>query len=274
MWSFRDHRKGLCISLALLLLLGCMGAIAALVTALWPEASGDVCYVVGAFSVDVSHADQGYFMARREECDTALKMRVIKGDTVYTYDLNNEGEYEVFPLQMGSGTYTCSLYAHVRDGKYKKDAEISFIVEMEDEDTAYLYPSQYVYYTEDSPAVQASEEICEGLETDEEKIAAIIAYMRDNYAYDYTRAAVGPGFYLGDVDGCFEDQIGLCQDLSAVAACMLRVQGIPTQMVIGYADRQYHAWNSVLIDGEYQRLDMTAEITGVPASVYTPERRY
>ncbi len=119
-----------------------------------------------------------------------------------------------------------------------------------------------------------SEEICEGLETDEEKYEAILAYIKANYVYDYARAASNPGFYLGDVDGCFETKTGLCQDLSALAACMLRVQGIPTQLVIGYADRQYHAWNRVLIDDEYRRLDITAEVTGVGAQVYTPERHY
>lgn len=252
---------------------GCIGAAAMLVKALWPSTGEDVC-VKGDFTLDVSHASEGYIMAKREACSSGLKMRISKGNAVYTYDLNNNGEYEVFPLQMGSGTYQCSLYRNVKSNKFSKEAELKFSVELNDDAGAFLYPSQYVYYTPESLAVQASMEICEGLETDEQKLDAIIKFVSENFAYDYDRARSNPGFYLGDVDGCYETRTGLCQDLAAMTACMLRVQGIPTQLVIGYANKQYHAWNSVLVDGEYQLLDITAEVTGVPASVYTVERYY
>ena len=69
--------------------------------------------------------------------------------------------------------------------------------------------------------------------------------------------------------------MGICQDLTALAACMLRVQGIPAKLVIGYADRSYHAWNNVLIDGEYVMLDVTADLKGISGNVvYTVERCY
>jgi hypothetical protein len=162
----------------------------------------------------------------------------------------------------------------VESNKYAKEAEISIDVELDNEYTPYLGPNQYVYYKQDFKAVEESNLICENLETDIEKYNAIVEYISENFTYDYERAASNPGFYLGDVEGCFETRTGLCQDLAAMTACMLRVQGIPSQLVIGYADKYYHAWNKVLIDGEYQLLDITAEITGVPASVYTEDRHY
>lgn len=246
----------------------------ALLAAVWPEASGEKRYDKGSLTVDASHADQGYILARAESSNK-LKLRISRGDMTYTYDLNGSGDYEVFPLQMGSGEYVCSLYRNVQGNKYSKDAEISLSVKLGDENAAFLCPSQYVNYTQESAAVAASEEICAGLQTDREKVSAIRKFMTQGFAYDYVRALTSPPSYLGDVDGCFETRLGLCQDLAVVAACMLRVQGIPTQLVIGYAGEIYHAWNNVLIDGEYRRLDITAELSGFSKdTVYTAERYY
>lgn len=241
---------------------------------IWPDASGDFTGEKGDFTIDVSHMDEGYFMAMYEETSAELKMQVVKDGEAYTYDLNSEGEYECFPLQMGNGRYTCTVYKRVKSNKYSALSRIEVDVNVANEHFPYLSPSQYVYYEPEFDAVEASMLLCEDLETDKEKINAIVGYMVENFVYDYERARSNPGFYLGDAVGCFETRKGLCQDLSVVLACMLRVQGIPTQLVIGYADRYYHAWNKILIDGEYQLLDITAEITGVPASVYTEERHY
>ena len=163
----------------------------------------------------------------------------------------------------------------MKSNRYSKDSEISLNVALEREDAAFLCPSQYVNYTPDSPAVLASMELCANLSSDEEKVRAVQDFMSRGFAYDYVRALTGPESYLGDVDGCFAKRMGLCQDFAAVAACMLRVQGIPTQLVIGYVDDGYHAWNNVLIDGEYRRLDITAVLKGLSRdAVYTAERIY
>lgn len=252
----------------------CCFAAAMLHEAIWPRQSGEDLIEKETFVLDSSNAEDGYFMAKQEDDGSRRKMRVAKGGQTYTYDLSSSGEYEVFPLQMGSGKYTCSVFRNVKSNKYSKEAEITLNVELKNEYVPYLSPSQYVYYTPNFKAVEQSKKLCEGLTTDVEKYNAIIGYISQNFAYDYDRAASNPSFYLGDVDGCFESKIGLCQDLAAMTACMLRVQGIPSQLVIGYADRYYHAWNKVLLDGEYRTLDITAEITGVPASRYTEERHY
>lgn len=273
MHTYREARRVGAACLLVFFLLG-MTAAYALLAAVWPEASGDRRCEKGSLTVDASHAEQGYIQACAKS-PNRLKLRISKEDMTYTYDLNGEGTFEVFPLQMGSGEYICTLYQNVQGNKYSKDAEISLSVQLNDENAAFLCPSQYVNYTQESAAVAASEEICAGLQTDREKVEAVRDYMVQGFAYDYVRALTSPPSYLGDVEGCFETRMGLCQDLAAVAACMLRVQGIPTQLVIGYAGENYHAWNNVLIDGEYQRLDITAELSGFSGNtVYTAERVY
>jgi len=267
MHAFRKKRW-----LAACLLLACLAAVAA--AGVWPEQGGDQRAKDG-MTVDVSHAADGYIMVRAEPTGARLKLRVSHEEAVYTYDLNGEGAFEVFPLQLGSGSYTCALYENVGGNRYGKASELSFSAELTDENAPFVCPSQYVNYGPDSPAAAKSMELCAGLESDADKLEAVRAFITGGFAYDYVRALTISENYLGDIDGCFESRMGLCQDLAALTACMLRVQGIPTQLVIGYAGNTYHAWNSVLIDGEYRRVDVTAELGGISRNAeYTAERVY
>jgi len=271
MLGFRKHRR-IGVACAALLLAALCAACAAF-SAVWPQL-GDKTQKKGGMTVDSSHAGEGYIQVKAKS-SKALKLRIAYGDTTYTYDLNGDDAYEVFPLQMGSGKYTCALYEKVKGNRYSQKAKIQLSVTQEDDKAAFLCPNQYVWYTQDSPAVAASMEICEGLQTDREKVSAVRDYMVRGFAYDYVRALTISDSYLGDVDGCFESRLGLCQDLAVVAACMLRVQGIPTQVVIGYVDQEYHAWNNVYVDGSYKRLDITAALSGFSSGrVYTAERYY
>ncbi len=256
------------------LLLSTISVAYALLAVTWPEASGELVLEEGSMTVDASHVSDGYICIRAQ-CGNKLKLRISKGDFTYTYDLNGEDIYEVFPLQFGSGDYVLTLYENVKADKFGKNAELSLSVALTEEYAAFACPSQYVNYTQDSPAVLKSEEICGSLGSDQEKLDAVHQFMIENFVYDFERAASSPGAYLGDVNGCFETKTGLCQDLAAVAASMLRSQGIPTQLVIGYVGNYYHAWNNVLIDGEWQFLDITGELGGFVSNMpYTPERYY
>ena len=56
---------------------------------------------------------------------------------------------------------------------------------------------------------------------------------------------------------------------------MLRVQGIPTRLMVGYAGKMYHAWNIVLINGEEVFYDPTLELSAIESGqTYTVERYY
>lgn len=266
-------RRGVTLLTAVLLLASITAAYA-LLGAVWPEASGTQVVEEGSMTVDASHAEDGYICIRAQ-CENRLKLRISKGNFTYTYDLNGENNYEVFPLQFGSGDYVLTLYENVKADKYGKNAETSLSVALTDEYAAFACPSQYVNYTPDSPAVLKAEELCAGLGSDQEKMDAVHQFMVENFVYDFERAASAPAAYLGDVNGCFETKTGLCQDLAAVAASMLRSQGVPTQLVIGYVGNYYHAWNNVLVDGEWQFLDITGELGGFVNNMpYTPERYY
>lgn len=241
----------------------------------WPEASGQSRRSSDKLTVDYSHADLGYVMVHGHKTNKKLKLVVKKGEYEVRYNINGNQEWEIIPLQYGEGKYALTLYVNASGNKYAAGGQIQVQAKFSVPNAAYLMPNQYVDYNEHTPAVAKSEEICAGLTSDKEKFDAIRAYIKSNYVYDYVKAVTVTQGTLPDIDGAMNKGMGICQDLAAIVACMLRVQGIPTQLVIGYVGANYHAWNSVLIDGEAVRYDPTLDVQGTTTSLtYKPERSY
>ena len=228
--------------------------------------------------VDYTNAADGYIMVKAPKSKKKLKLRITMGSDSYNYDINGSAEYEVYPLQMGSGTYTVTLFENKSGNQYAQKAKVSVKVSLKDENAAFLCPSQYVWYTKKSSAVTKSEELCKKLSTDKEKLDAIVSFMNSYFSYDFIRSLTQKDAYLGDIDGVWKSRKGLCQDLACILACMLRVQGIPCKLVIGEVTSNSfvigHAWNLVLIDGEWQRIDITAQISKSNNSKYTASKIY
>ena len=56
--------------------------------------------------------------------------------------------------------------------------------------------------------------------------------------------------YLPNLDSVYKSKKGICFDYAATMTAMLRSQGVPTKLVIGYAGSAYHAWISVYSEKE------------------------
>ena len=237
--------------------------------------SEGVTHENGNLLIDAANCSEGYFFAW-VAVPTAhkLKLRVEKEGETLTYDLNGEGESEVFPLQLGDGEYTVTLYENVKKKSYALAGTVQLTVELSDEDSPFLYPNQYVHYTELSPMVEAMKALLTEKEG-KEALEAVQDFMESEFAYDYIRSlTVQPG-ELPDADACFEARMGICQDLSAVVVSMLRMRGIPAKLVIGYADANYHAWTTAKVDDEDVFYDPTAALNAIAEPVeYTEERFY
>ena len=268
-------RLGIPLILMLLVLtaLGC-GALASSMEAVWPESPGTDVRKDGKMVVDASHLDQGYIMIRTgEPTSHGLKVRITKGKFQLNYDLNNQGNYEAFPLQAGSGTYEVAMFENVKGNKYSAEGKVNLDARLRDENAAYLVPNQYVSYELWTTAVQKSDELCAN-QSPQQVFDAISNFMASEFTYDFVRAKTIPSGALPEIDYCYDNRMGICQDLAAVTACMLRVQGVPTRFVIGYADKYYHAWCSVVINGQEILFDPTHAIGCINAKKYTIERMY
>lgn len=272
----RQWRIMACVVLWCLVLL-CGSAWALMDGIVWPEATGEMVETSNKLTVDYSHADQGYVMVHGPSTDKGLKLQVDTKSGKLAYDINGKAEWEIIPLQLGSGQYTFTLFQHASGKKYSPEGKVSISTDLGNENAAYLIPSQYVYYQPNTAAVAKSDEICAGLTTDQEKFDAIRAYIKENYEYDFAKAKSVKGGTLPSVDYAWDTGMGICQDLAALAACMLRVQGIPTRLDIGWVGKNYyHAWNNVYINGQMVQYDPTVDVTdaAVPGGGYRLDRWY
>lgn len=195
--------------------------------------------------IDFSNTADGYVMARYlGQTDKRLKLRVIGPTTTYTYNLQAD-RWTVFPLSDGNGSYQTALYINVSDSKYALVMATEFEVMLKDEFAPFLRPNQYVDYSEAPETVEKGALLCAGLEEPLEKVAAVYDYVVDHLSYDYDRAATVKSGYLPVLDDVLTQQKGICFDYAALMTAMLRSQGVPCKLVVGYAGETYHAWISV-----------------------------
>lgn len=224
-----------------------------------PEASGTVTFEGNGVTIDASHTEDGYIMVKCENTSARLKVRVILGEQKYTYDLNQNGEYETFPLQMGNGTYEIKVFQQLEGTSYSQLYFAELDVNMPDTDRVFVFPSQYIWYTNEENAVKLSYDLCADLTEDSEKAECIYNYIVNLLSYDYEEAETVQSGYIPDLDEVLATKKGICFDYSALYAAMLRAQDIPVRLVIGYVQPEnvYHAWNQVLIDGSWVWKDST-----------------
>lgn len=272
--SQKQQRRGALVLVLMMLSTFLVCSLSASADFLLPIPSGEAIFMEGDLLIDTSHCNQGYIMAKHEPNDKALKLRLSCGKASLSYDFVADGQYEVFPLQLGSGKYKIEVFQQASGRKYKPLVDTTIEVDISDETLPFTVPNQYVDYNADSDAVIKSIELCHGLENDFDKYQAIYRYMANHMIYDFDKARKVSTGYLPVVDDVLYEQKGICFDLSALMAAMLRTQGIPTQLVIGYADKIYHAWNLVYLDGVWYRCDITSDIMCMDISRYTTERYY
>ncbi len=229
----------------------------------------------GSLQVDASNVSEGYFLASMSKTTSSrLKLRVTKDGETLTYDLNGNGEFETFPLQLGDGKYEISLYKNVSGKKYTSAGKISLKVSLSDPNSCFLYPNQYVNYKPETAPVAEAQNLGAG-KTDPEVYEAVCRFMSTSFVYDFVKAVTIKAGVLPDIEGSYAKRMGVCQDLSAIMCCMLRTQGIPAKLMIGYADSNYHAWVVAVIDGKEFFFDPTIAVNGIgKVKEYSVERFY
>ena len=75
--------------------------------------------------------------------------------------------------------------------------------------------------------------------------------------------------YIPDIDATMQTRKGICFDYASLMSALLRSQGIPTKLVVGYSGTAYHAWISVYLD-EAGWVDNIIEFDGKDWSLMDP----
>lgn len=201
--------------------------------------------------VDYTSADQGYVMVQYLGEHTGQVKLQITGPTslTYTFDLTAGAGFEVFPLTEGTGDYTLNIYEQDSGTSYYLVDSITFAAAPVDDFVAYLYPNQYVNYTQGSDAQALSIEAATGAVDELDLVAQIYGAVMDAVDYDYDLAELiasgGLSSYIPDLDSVIATEAGICFDYASLMVAMLRMQEVPAKLVIGYAGEAYHAWINV-----------------------------
>ena len=227
--------------------------------------------------IDLSAVAEGY-VAVRAQSDRKLKCQIVFGETRYNYDLPSDNTPIICPLQSGNGSYTVRIMQNTTEDKYAEIFSASAEVTMDSELEPFLRPNQRSDYNESSHCVAEAARIAENAADAAGLVSDIYAYIAENVDYDYDKAqwVVDNNIkgYLPDPDGTFDTGKGICYDYASLAAAMLRSQGIPTKLIIGWVQNGgselYHAWNMIWLEetgwitveiqapaNAWQRIDLT-----------------
>lgn len=219
-------------------------------TVLEPQAPGEAVSGNAFATLDFSNTGDGYIQVRYGGQAEKAKVQITVPDgTIYTYTLLT-GDYETLPLTGGSGTYDVTVLEHAFENIYAVAFNAQLEAETVDEFMPYLYPNQYVWYTSGSKVYDLGAELSRLSRDDLDYVDKVYTYVVENITYDDILAANVPSDYIPDLERTLETGKGICLDFAALMTALLRSQGIPTKLVVGYSGRLYHAWISVYLEEE------------------------
>ena len=232
---------------------------------IFAPSAGNVYVRHGDVTIDTSNASSGYVMIRYEGSAKRAVARIEKHDIeqFYDFNLNVDGQWDVFTMTHGNGTYNITVFENIQDDMFATVLTTSVEVTLYDYFLPFLHPNQYVNFNSDSRAVALAAELASGAENDLDVVRNIYGYIVSNINYDHDLAAnITAGnitAHLPDIDHTLVNRRGICFDYAALMTAMLRAQHIPASLEIGLIfDNVYHAWVSAYISNVgWIRLDPT-----------------
>lgn len=212
-----------------------------------PNNSGTNIIGNEAVDINISNVADGYICVTYK--GDASRTRIILTNPQglsYTYDLYKD-VCDAFPLTGESGTYNVGIYEQISGNDYSILFNEDFTASNVNEYSPYLYPNQYVKFDESTKAIALASELSTPANNDLDVVTNVYNYVISNITYDYDKADSVESTYVPVVDDTLATGKGICFDFASLMASMLRSQGIPTRLEIGYAGDVYHAWISTYI---------------------------
>ncbi|GHV11671.1 hypothetical protein FACS1894219_03220 [Clostridia bacterium] len=167
----------------------------------------------------------------------------------YNYDINPDGNPELFPLQLGDGEYAIKvlIQSAKEPAKWAVAQTANYTLKLEDDKAPFLNANQFVNYNNDSKVVIKAKDLTKKAKTDLERVDAIFNYVIGALEYDTKKATTVQTGYIPDINAVIDSKKGICFDYAVVFAAMLRSVDIPCKLIMGYVQNNgqaiYHAWN-------------------------------
>lgn len=219
---------------------------------LLPQASEEKVLTCETASVDYSNSSQGYVVASyfgRNETTKIQLTRISDASTTYTYTLHRN-QPKVLPLSEGNGLYRIIIYNELSPDQLAATLMDTIEVQIDDAFSPFLYPNLFVDFNEKSDAVRIASELASYCNSDLEVIASVYGYVKNNLTYNEALAnQIKKGEikeYIPNLDSVLSSEKGICFDYASLMCAMLRSQGIPSKLNVGYTGNgSTHAWVSV-----------------------------
>lgn len=205
-----------------------------------------------------------------------IKVIINQSGKKYTYTIGNNTEYIKFPLQLGNGSYTITIYENVTGSKYKKVYSNTDTINVYNTNLVYLNSIQIIDWEINDPVTLLMNQLIKEKKkqvymaqnsvatvTDETYLDSVVLtkrqiidlaynYVIQNISYDYSKINSLPADYVPDPVATLYAKKGICYDYSSLLASMLRSHGIPVKLIKGYSSTTnvYHAWNEIYLTDE------------------------
>lgn len=222
--------------------------------------------------VNTSGAVNGYITVSYDNSfTTKAKVLIQKGGVQYLYTISS-GTASL-PLQLGDGVYTITVYKDTEGTKLKRMTKLTLEVDGLSDETVYTNSIQLADYEGYEDVIDEINKLLVNAKSDEEKVKIIYSYIINNFSYSYEKAESVrySTDYLPNLRDFMDSKTGICYDYASLFAAVLRSNKIPVKLVNGFPTdtKKYHAWNEVLLDGEWIIIDTTRDASIVRAGQKT-----
>lgn len=202
-------------------------------------------------AIDYSNTASGYVMVKYAGPHSNVRAQVTTpGGSKPLYPIFSR-DWEALPLTNGNGTYSINLLANDGGTSYTVVGKLDINVALSYSTVAFYRPNIFCNYGGGTSCVSYAAELTRGCDTEMAKIEAIYNYVVSNFRYDYGKASsVASSAYVPNLNSVWSSKSGICFDYASTMAAMLRTQGLPTKVCVGYVNGStYHAWISVYVSG-------------------------
>jgi transglutaminase-like putative cysteine protease len=208
----------------------------------------------GGITIDTGSTPYGVVLIKIDGIPADKRCKVIvSASSAYQYDILSRGKFVGLPLQMGSGSYTISVYEQVSGSSYAAKMAHSFSVDLASSLKPYLAASIMSDFSRSSALVSKADSLTSGISTQNGRVEAVYKWIVANIDYDRVLAgSITSGevsVYVPDPNKTYSSRKGICFDYASLMCAMLRSQGIPTRLIVGSTSLGYHAWNEVYFAG-------------------------
>ena len=158
------------------------------------------------------------------------------------------------PLTYGVTSYnitvvTSMTYEPTGSECSSKKAELTFKPTTVSETGPFLFSAGEVIYDENMMFIKKAKEIASTCSNDFEKVEKMQAWLTSYMTYKQEEDTPNL-IYQCDLEKIYNRKTGVCYDYAVILAAMLRSQGIPCKLAIGYYDGVGHVWTEVYVNSD------------------------